>query len=201
MGRLTRATDDLDTQLRAAADEREQLRYLLGEATRAANRAEHELKSARARLRKAGNSKAASASDHRPTFADREQGFRYLVLTQWATRLPPNDQALRALPDYAVPQVFLDSLDKLEGIKVEKVADVVFEVLTGLAAQLTSRELHRLRTGLGGDDPIRERADGAVAWRASLQVNTPSARRLHYWVLPGGQIELARVATHDNYEA
>ena len=61
--------------------------------------------------------------------------------------------------------------------------------------------MHRLRTGLGGDDPVRVRKDGAAAWRASLQVNTPSARRIHYWVLPNGQVEFARVATHDDYDA
>ena len=95
--------------------------------------------------------------------------------------------------------MFLESLERLEGIKAEKVADVVFEIVTGLAPQLPSREVHHLRTGSGGDDPVRIRDDGAIAWRASLQVNTPSARRIHYWVLPSGQIELARVATHDDF--
>jgi hypothetical protein len=47
---------------------------------------------------------------------------------------------------------------------------------------------------------VRVRNDGAIAWRASLQVNTPSARRIHYWVLPSGQIELARVAAHDDFD-
>ena len=198
---LTRGQAELETQLAAGADERAQLRYLLGEAERRANRAEHDLKAARSRLRKAGT-RSVSAPVARPVFANREQGFRHLVLTQWAIRTPPNEQPTRPLPDYAMGPKFLDSLDKLQGIKPEKVADVVFEVVTGLAAKLPSRELHRLRTGTGGDDPIRERAsDGAVAWRASLQVNTPSARRLHYWVLRGGQIELARVATHDDYDA
>lgn len=76
----------------------------------------------------------------------------------------------------------------------------MFEVLTGLAADIPGRELHRLRTGNGGGDPYRVRADGARAFRASLQVNTPSARRLHYWQLPNGQIELSRVVLHDDVE-
>ena len=53
---------------------------------------------------------------------------------------------------------------------------------------------------VGGDDPIRTRADGAVAWRASLQVKTASARRIHYWALPNQRIELARIALHDDYD-
>ena len=78
-------------------------------------------------------------------------------------------------------------------------ADVVFEIVTGLAPQIPGREVHHFRTGTGGDNPIRKRDDGAMAWRASLQVKSPSARRIHYWVLANGQIELAQVATHDDF--
>jgi hypothetical protein len=38
----------------------------------------------------------------------------------------------------------------LEGIKTDKVADVVFEIVTGLAPKIWSR-VHRLRTRPGGD--------------------------------------------------
>lgn len=41
------------------------------------------------------------------------------------------------------------------------------------------------------------RDDGAVLWRAHLQTNTASARRLHFWRLPGGEVELWHVGTHD----
>jgi hypothetical protein len=58
-----------------------------------------------------------------------------------------------------------------------------------------SRQVHRFRTGSGGEDPFRVRDDGAVAWRASLHVNTQSARNIHYLVLPGGRVELGQVAT------
>lgn len=197
---LKREIVNLQTQLLAGADEREQLRFLLDQAERRANKAENDLKSTRARLRKAtSTSKSESPSGNGPQFADPAQGFRYLVLTQWATRTLPSEQGHRPLADFLIGPVFLESLERLEGIKAEKVADVVFEIVTGLAPQLPSREVHHLRTGSGGDDPVRTRDDGAIAWRASLQVNTPSARRIHYWVLPSGQIELARVATHDDF--
>lgn len=197
---LEREVESLRTQLLADVHEREQLRYLVDHAERRANKAEHDLRSARARLRKAGSSKPGSAGGGGPQFADPEQGFRYLVLTQWASRTLPGEQRERPLSDFLIGPRFVDSLDRLEGIKVEKVADVVFEIVTGLAPQLPSREIHRLRTGPGGDDPVRVREDGAVAWRASLQINTPSARRIHYWVLPDGRIELGRVTTHDDFD-
>lgn len=195
-----READQLRGQLLAAADEREQLLYLLDQAQSSANRAESSLKTARARLRKAGNRTSAVADDAAPQFADPEEGFRYLVLTQWALRTLPGEQRDRPLGEYVIGPGFLDSLEKLEGIKSEKVADVVFEIVTGLARRLPGREVHHLRTGTGGEDPARTRDDGAVAWRASLQVNTPSARRIHYWQLPGDRIELARVATHDDFD-
>lgn len=201
VGGLKREVKSLQTQLLAGADEREQLRYLLDQAERRANKAENDLKSTRARLRKAAStSKPATATDGRPQFADPEQGFRYLVLTQWATRTLPSEQQDRPLGDFLIGPRFLESLERLEGIKPEKVADVAFEIVTGLAPQLPSREVHHLRTGPGGDDPVRVREDGAAAWRASLQINTPSARRIHYWMLPSGQVELARVATHDDFD-
>lgn len=198
---LKREVEGLQTQLLAGADEREQLRFLLGQAERRGNKAENDLKSTRARLRKAGRTtKPGVATDGGPLFADPEKGFRYLVLTRWASRTLPSEQQDRPLVDFLIGTRFLESLERLEGIKSEKVADVVFEIVTGLAPRLPSREVHHLRAGPGGDDPVRVRGDGAVAWRASLQVNTPSARRIHYWVLPTGQVELARVATHDDFD-
>lgn len=176
------------------------LRYLLDQQERRANRAENELKGARARLRKASGSKPSTGAPELPVFADREQGFRYLVLTQWANRTLPSEQSQRPLKDYLIGPAFLDSLDELEGIRAEKVAGVVFEIVTGLAPQIPSREVHQLRSSAAGDSPTRVREDGARAWRASLQVNTPSARRIHYWSLPDGTIELARVGTHDSFD-
>ena len=192
---------ELQRQLLAGQDEREQIRFLLDREENRANKAENESKALRSRLRRAVSRKSGPSTQAAPQFADAEHGFRYLVLTQWATRTLPDEQADRPLPDYHLGPQFLSSLARLEGIKEEKVADVVFEILTGVAASNPSRELHRLRTGPGGDDPPRTRGDGAVAWRASLQVRTPSARRIHYWVLPAGLIELARVTTHDDFSA
>ncbi len=201
VGGLKHEVKSLQIQLLAGADEREQLRYLLDQAERRSNKAENDLKSTRARLRKAAStSKPGTSTGGRPQFADPEHGFRYLVLTQWATRTLPSEQHDRPLGGFLIGPRFLESLERLAGIKPEKVADVAFEIVTGLASQLPSREVHRLRTGPGGDDPVRVREDGAVAWRASLQVNTPSARRIHYWMLPSGQVELARVATHNDFD-
>ncbi|OKL55185.1 hypothetical protein BSZ39_00335 [Bowdeniella nasicola] len=85
----------------------------------------------------------------------------------------------------------------MHGIDQQKIVEVVVDVLTGRAAELDSRALHRLRTGPGGDDPYRERADGAKAYRVAIERNSPSARRLHYWKA-GETYEFARVVLHDD---
>ncbi|WGT47158.1 hypothetical protein [Tessaracoccus lacteus] len=198
IGRLNKEVATWKSEVDAAADEREQLRYLYEQAERRANRAASELKSTKARLRKAGNLNPAGADDE-PRFADAEQGFRYRVLGQWAKRTIQSEQAELQLGEYLIGPQFLESVATLEGIKAEKIADVVVEIVTGRASQITGREVHRLRTGTGGADPVRVRADGAVAWRASLQINTASARRIHYWALPDGRFELSRVALHDDF--
>jgi hypothetical protein len=182
------ATQELDLRL-TQADLRD------AEARR--ERLDRELTAARSRLRLARN--RTNAEPARPRFADRERGFRFLVEAAWATRIPPSEQPDCPLPDYDLGPAFLDSVDALDGMPVEKVADVVMEVLTGKAQRSPGRDLHRLRESATGGSPYVVRQDGALAWRVNLQTNTASARRLHYWELPGGRIELAKVGLHDDF--
>ena len=67
----------------------------------------------------------------------------------------------------------------------DKIARACVRVLTR-----QDRDAHRLGP---------EREDGASAWRSYVEQKAASARRLHYWTLPGGAIELARVVLHDDY--
>jgi hypothetical protein len=188
---------NLRDEVAAMRYERDQLESLKRAAESRANRFESELKKSRKALRQATSGQPSAP----PVFADRERGFRHLVDAAWARRIPPAEQPARALPDYLVADAFLDSLETLEGISTEKVADVVMELLTGIAETSPGRDLHRLRTGAGGDNPVRQRQDGAVCWRLALQVNTPSARRLHAWRLADGRWELSSVRKHDDFEA
>ncbi|MGW2091526.1 hypothetical protein [Promicromonospora sukumoe] len=133
-------------------------------------------------------------------FADDEEQLRFEVLTEWARTIPAAEKTGRPLADYTLGPRFLDSLTDVEGVSRDRVVWTLVMVLTGLALDMNGLQVHRLRTGAGGDDPFRHRDDGAVCWRVSLQVNTPSARRLHYWKLPGGAYELSRVVLHDDVE-
>jgi hypothetical protein len=77
--------------------------------------------------------------------------------------------------------------------------EVSAHVASGRAHEIPSLELHQLRASVGGGAPQRTRQDGAKAWRCSLQAGTPAARRLHFWLLPDGRVELAKVAYHDDF--
>ncbi|MGI5189728.1 hypothetical protein ACQEVI_16435 [Promicromonospora sp. CA-289599] len=133
-------------------------------------------------------------------FVDDEEQLRFEVLSEWARAIPAADKAGRPLAEYTLGSRFLASVTDVEGVSRDRVVWTLVMVLTGLAPGMNGLQVHRLRTGAGGDDPARHRDDGAVCWRVSLQVNTPSARRLHYWKLPGGSYELSRVVLHDDVE-
>ncbi|TQL70269.1 hypothetical protein FB381_4198 [Nocardioides albertanoniae] len=190
---------DLRDQVSGLRNERVQFAKDLARAARQVETRDAELARMRSQLRRA-KQRTAPAEVTLPVFADRERGFRHLVEAAWARRIPVGEQAIRPLPDFAIGERFLDSVDALEGIAVDKIADVVMEVLTGLAEHAAGRELHQLRTSSGGNAAPQSRPDGAVCYRVSMQIHTPSARRLHFWKCPDGTVELSRVVVHDDVE-
>lgn len=188
---------ELESKLAGYRQDHDQLRALRRHHEGKLAQLDKQLSKMRMQLRKA---QSRPAGVDLPEFADRARGFRHAVEHAWARRTPVGEQPSRPLGDYVIGPDFLDSLAAVDGVSVAKVADVVFEVVTGHAESLDGRDLHRLRTGSGGDDPARTREDGASCWRVAIQRNTPSARRLHYWRLPDGRIELSRVVLHDDME-
>lgn len=196
-GELERALAEIDKLGRELDGFRQEIQLLRHERATFETRNQHlerQLADQRSRLRKAKRPVAETAP---VTFADPEQRFRYSVLTAWATRTPVAEQATTPLGDYALSSDFLPSLERLEGISPEKVADVVFEIVTGRAKDLASRELHQYRESEAGSSAVVRRSDGAILWRASLQAKTASARRIHFWQVPGDTVELLHVGVHD----
>jgi hypothetical protein len=120
----------------------------------------------------------------------------------WVDRIPRVDKLRHPLPDdYVIGPRFLESLDTLTEPQFDKAMKCIVDVLTDRAKDIAGRKLHRLRTGEGGDDSARTRPDdGAVAWRAAIEINAAAARRLHYWAI-GSRIELAQVGVHDDTDA
>jgi hypothetical protein len=116
----------------------------------------------------------------------------------WLDSTTPDDRDRHPFRSLALGPDFLDSVRRIEGVSRQKIVDVCAEVACGRAAEIPGRELHQLRVSESGNAPQRARDDGALAWRCNLQSSTAAARRLHYWVLPQGTVELGRVVYHDD---
>ncbi|MDR1824426.1 MAG: hypothetical protein LBR27_03720 [Bifidobacteriaceae bacterium] len=158
-------------------------------------RREAELELAKLRKAKGG----AAAGDDQGLFLDPADQLDFEIRQAWARRIQPADKAAYPLPkSWTYAPQFFETLDQTQGIDRSKVVDVIVEVLTDRAVELASRGVHQLRTGQGGDNPVRKSPDGGTYWRVYLQSGTPSARRLHYLKRPDGSIELCSVRVHDD---
>ena len=130
-----------------------------------------------------------------------ETAFLQAVRVACARLLSEHDRITHPLKEMRVGGEFLARLRALEGIGIDKVIEVCAQVASGKAHQIPGREVHQLRTGEGGAPTAERASDGAKAWRCSLQDGTASARRLHWWSVPGpdgGVVEFASVGVHDD---
>jgi hypothetical protein len=193
---LADQVDSLEAELRAANEERanlvEQLRLRqrqLQEARKDQRAAEDQRDALQRRL--AGEDALAS-----------ERAFLLAVRLAYARMLDEGQRHEQPLQRMRVGPDFLASLRDIEGVEIDKVVEVCAQVAAGIAYTIAAREVHQLRAGLRRA-PSRSRTDdGAQAWRCALQVNTPSARRLHWWSVPGpdgATIEFASVDVHDSF--
>lgn len=217
--------DELKAQLRAARAERrgstaaeataevERMKNLVtelladnGRALNDARQLRDRLKDAQASLRSARRTSPdaapEAARDRRTRFADADEWIRHELYLQWIERFDPATRAQHPLPAATLigPQ-FAASLDPLDDAQLDRALRCTMEAVTGFIAKVSAREVHVLRSGDGASDPPRVRPDdGARCMRAYIEQKTPQARRLHYWALRGGGVELSRVVQHDDVE-
>ncbi|MBX9244307.1 hypothetical protein ICW40_05735 [Actinotalea ferrariae] len=192
----------------AGLQEIESLRAELRQLERKLNEVTRDRDALRTRLRTSGSQRRKAeraVRDGAPRdvhtselFVDPEEQFRFEVLVEWASRIPAGQKEERPLRPYAVGPDFLSSIDRTHGAERSKVVSVAVEVLTGLAAELDSRELHPLRVDVSGGSPPVRRGDGATCMRVALQRNSPAARRMHFWQ-NGEHVEFSRVVSHDDF--
>ncbi|GAB2518647.1 hypothetical protein GCM10027064_15400 [Microbacterium petrolearium] len=154
--------------------------------------------------RKSSVGTAPSREYRRNRWITDEEWIRHEIYLAWIDRIDPNERPSTPLGDYLIGERFASSLESLDDAQLDKAMRAVVDVVTGRAHAVNGRDLHPWRSGTGGDDPQRIRdVDGAKGWRCAIEKNSPSARRLHYWVLrigtAGGQVELSRVVLHDDF--
>lgn len=125
--------------------------------------------------------------------------FSKAVRRAWLRQTTKADRVRYPWREPVVGPSFLVSLDRLEGVGIDRVLEVCAEVVCGRAAERAGMQVHALRSSSGGGSGQRTRPDGARAFRVSLQVRSAAARRLHYWKLPDGRVELAQIGYHDDF--
>ena len=174
------------------ADEAEEAARALAEQTRELKRARSDLRKAQAIIRRLKN-----PQDPTPVYADPARQLRHEISLTYLARVAEPDRPQWPLPeDYHFGPDFIRSLDTLDGIDRTKVLEVVVDVLTGRASQMSSRSVRPWKETRTGKQQVRH--DGAKAYRVNLQNNTPSARRMKYWRHPDSRIELDFVGLHDD---
>lgn len=153
-----------------------------------------QVKGAKARVTVA----TSEASSYQPDlFPDLDDAVKFAIQHAWVQRVPPTEKKAHPLPSFKVGPRFAESLDNFDPQFQSKALRVVVSVLTGLAIE--KRQVHYLREGSAAPKLVRD-ADKAICYRAYIEENVAAARRLHYWKLPDGTIELSRVVVHDDYE-
>ena len=144
---------------------------------------------------------ALSPADRRDMFTSAEEWVRHEMYVLWVERLDAATRAEHPWPaPVAIGERFADSIEALPAAKYEKALRCAMEAVCGLIEVMPAREVHALRSGDGATTAPVVRSDGARCKRAYVEQKTPQALRLHYWVLPGGGIELSRVVAHDDIE-
>ncbi|MEZ4385807.1 MAG: S1 RNA-binding domain-containing protein [Nannocystaceae bacterium] len=131
-----------------------------------------------------------------------ETNFLTAVRVAYAQLFGEHDRFEYPLRRMKVGPEFMARAGELQGIDREKIVEVCALVVSGRCHELPGRQVHELHTGKGGTATRLRGSDDARAWRCALQINTPSARRLHWWSVPGpdgGTIEFASVAVHDDF--
>jgi len=133
-----------------------------------------------------------------------EDWFNEELRRVWISRYKQSEREQKYPIDHSKfsygPDFFETVFDKdLTEDELRKAVRVIVDIVTGREADARQNSVHPLRESESPSASTRSRADGATAWRASVEQNTPQARRLHFWKLPNNNIELAKIVRHDDF--
>lgn len=136
-------------------------------------------------------------------FTDPEEQLRYEITHFYLHSVPPGQRKQYPLNDFTLLPVFLDDLEEqASAVSRQQMLAAIVDVVCDRVWDVNSRKARAKREG-GGDETrpqVVRSSDGARAWRANVSTGTPAARRIMWWQTPGKQVELARFATHDDFD-
>lgn len=170
----------------------------LADTQAAHERTKADLARARDEISRLKDAAADTADD--PVFSDPEVQFDHELYLAYLRTTPEEDRDEWGLRNYTLGPEFLDSLDSLE-IARHRALRACVDVITGRYPHITGRSAKRFKdtvANTGSGKPNLVRADGAAAWRCSIQMSGLAAR-LMWWECPNGDPELYRIADHNDY--
>jgi hypothetical protein len=153
------------------------------------------------KLTHSGSVAPASISERRVRFATVQEWIAEEIRSFWIETYTPADRRQYPLDSvrWSVLSSFADTFQKLDDNGMDKAIRAATHIVTTRRAAENMFESHALREGDESSKPEVTRADGATAQRAYIESHTPQSRRLHYWKLRDGSIELSRVGLHDDF--
>lgn len=137
--------------------------------------------------------------EHAIVFADDDEWVRHEIRMSWLRRFSPADRASYPLQEMLIGPEFAACVRSLPRALQAKVWRCAVDVVAGRWRELQCRSAHPLRVGSAPSTaPVVREVDKARCIRVSVESHTPAARRMHFWLLADGGVELSRVAAHDD---
>jgi hypothetical protein len=191
-----RLTEALSAKTRREGDLVEQAEALRGQLSRA----RQELQEAQKRDH-SGAGESRSVANRRSRYGTVEEWIREEIRAFWIDNYTPDDRATYPLnqEQWRVLPSFILTFQALTDDGKDKAIKTATHIVTGRNAIEHITEDHPLREGDENSKPEVVRDDGAAARRAYIESHTAQARRLHYWKLRDGSIELSRAGLHDDF--
>lgn len=191
-----RLTEALSAKTRREGDLVEQAEALRSQLSRA----RQELQEAQKRDH-VGTASTLSVADRRSRYGTVDEWIREEIRAFWIGTYTPDDRATFPLDrqPWRILPSFVLTFQALTDDGKDKAIKTATHIVTGRNAIEHITEDHPLREGDETSKPEVVRDDGATARRAYIESHTAQARRLHYWKLKDGSIELSRVGLHDDF--
>lgn len=142
-----------------------------------------------------------SIADRRSRFGSTEEWIHEEIRRYWIDNYTPSDRKHFSIEtsQWRILPSFCSTFELLTDDGMEKAVRAATHIVTGRRSADNMFESHPLREGDESSKPAVVRDDGAVANRAYIESHTSQARRLHFWKLKDGSIELSRVGLHDDF--
>jgi hypothetical protein len=193
----------LETELDALRQENTLLHRERNSLISQKQRQARESTSARRTRAKADPNKSNTRS-RRDRWSTDEDWFNEELRRVWISKYQPGERSSTVplnLERYSFgPEFFESVLDRnVTEDELRKIVRVIIHIVTGKETTDPQNNVHPLRQSESAASSPRMREDGAKALRANIEENTAQAKRLHYWKLTNGNLELMKVVIHDDF--